>query len=375
MMHSFLPTEQTASLIFFNICLLLIMYMLMRKALKFPYVASIKNRFFTILLMFLFVLFSFWGPDWFHYQECYASLKLGGLTHIEDVYYWIAQNLSPNYLVFRLVIWGSGLILYLLTLKRMPISRDLSILLFSCIFLPYFSYTRVSLAMAMGFWGLSIMCNPHRSKILSYLLGIIFILGSFYFHKSSLFLIVILLFTILLLKFPKKTLWLLILFYPLFIYLTKGEISEFLMADMSSSNESFNSYMMGGQQYLSDEKKVHGVGANLSMLAEILPYFMLLFISLKTILKGSYRIPKTIYAFILALILIITGSSIFMFDMEANTDIVYIRFMRFAAIPSSIVLSYFYVNNISAKYTRLCYWLFILGIFYRISYVFYNNLL
>lgn len=345
----------------------------MRKALRFPNVASTKNRFFTILLMFVFVLFSFWGPDWFHYVEAYTSLRFGGYTHIEDVYYWIAQNLSPNYLVFRFVIWGSGLILYLLTLKRMPISRDLAILFFSFIFLPYFSYARVSLAMAMGFFGLSIMYNPYRSKLFSYLLGIIFILGSFYFHKSSLFLIVIILFTIVLIKFPKKTLWLLILFYPFALYLVKGEISDFLIADMASSNESFNSYMMAGQQSMSNEEKVHGAGTNLSMLAEIFPYFVLLFISLRTILKGSYRIPKTIYAFLLVLILIITGSSIFMFDMGANTDTIYIRFMRFAAIPSSVILSYFYANNISIKYTRLCYWLFILGIFYRITYVFYNN--
>lgn len=374
-MDSFLPTGQTAGLVFFNICLILLMYALMKKALKVPYATSIRNRKCTIVLMFVFVLFSFWGPDWFHYIDVYMILRFGGYTHLEDIYCWIAQNISPNYLMFRFIIWGSGLILYLLALRRLPISKDLSILLFSCLFLPYFSYARVSLAMAMGFFGLTIIYNPYRFKLFSFVLGIIFVLGSFYFHKSSLFLIIIILFTLVLIRFPKKTMWLLILLYPLFLYLAKGLISEFLVTDVEGSNEHFSSYMMAGQQNMMNEERVHGLGASLSMLAEVLPYFVLLFISLRTILKGSYQIPKIIYAFILVLILIITGSSMFMFDMGANTDTVYIRFMRFAIIPSSIILSYFYTNSISPKYTRFCYWLFVLGIFYRIFYMFYNNLL
>ena len=349
------------------------MYMLMKKALKIPYATSIRNRKCTIVLMFVFVLFSFWGPDWFHYIDVYMILRFGGDTHLEDIYCWIAQNISPNYLMFRFIIWGSGLILYLLALKRLPISKDLSILLFSCLFLPYFSYARVSLAMAMGFFGLTIIYNPYRFKLFSFVLGIIFVLGSFYFHKSSLFLIIIILFTLVLIRFPKKTMWLLILLYPLVLYLVKGLISEFLVTDVEGSNEHFSSYTMAGQHYMTKEERVHGLGAGLSMLAEVLPYFVLLFISLRTILRGSYQIPKIIYAFILVLILIITGSSMFMFDMGANTETIYIRFMRFAIIPSSIILSYFYSNNISPKYTRFCYWLFVFGIFYRISYVFYNN--
>ena len=112
-MYYFLPIEQTAGLVFCNICLIIFMYWLMNRALKPPFIVPVGNRNLTIILMFIFVLFSFWGADWFHYYRVFDELKIGGRTTIEEVYTWIAQNLSPNYLVFRFVIWGSSLCLLL----------------------------------------------------------------------------------------------------------------------------------------------------------------------------------------------------------------------------------------------------------------------
>lgn len=375
-MYSFLPTEQTASLVFLNICLLLIMYMLMKKALRPPYIVPAINRRFTIILMFTFVLFSFWGPDWFHYHEDYTLLKLGGRTHIEDIYYWIAQNLSFDYLSFRFAVWGSGLILYILTLKRLPISNDLIIFIFSCLLLPYFSYARVSLAMALGFYGLAVLYKPYRFKQLSYLLAIVAILGSFYFHKSALFLIIIIILTIIIIKIPRKAFWGLVILYPIIIYLMKDQVSEFVHYEMDSSNGSFNSYMQAGQQNMSNEEKIRGIGAAFSIFVEILPYITLCLISIRIIIFDEIlHIPKNIYAFIVVFVLLVACSSIFMFDMGVNTDTVYIRFIRFAAIPASIVLSFFIMNNVYPKYTRFCLFLFLIAISYKIIYVFYNNLL
>lgn len=375
-MDSLLPNEQTAGLVFFNIFLLLLMYMLMKEALIPPYIVSERNRKLTILLMFIFVLFSFWGPDWFHYKTTFDSLKLDGETHIEDIYYWIAKNVSSNYISFRFVVWGSGLMLYMLTLKRFAFSNDLMILVFACLFLPYFSYARVSLAMALGFYGLAVFYNPYRFKLPSYLLSLIAIIISFYFHKSALFLILIVILAIILVNMPRNVFWVLIILYPIAIYFMKGQISEFMTYEVDSSNENFNLYMQAGQSNMSNDKRNQGIGSFLSIFMEVIPYIILSIISLKAVLERIFTQDlKNIYAFIIVLILLVACSSIFMFDMGVNTNTVYIRFMRFAAIPASIVLPFFYINDISPKGIRLCLWLFLIGISYRMLYIYYNNLL
>ena len=150
-MYSVLPKEQTASLVFFNICLLLIMHMLMRKSLRQPYVVSASCRRLSVFLMFIFVLFSFWGSDWFHYKEIYECFLGEGGGHMEEVYFWIAQNLSIDYLSFRLIVWGGGLILFFFIIEGMPIKKDLALLIFSSIWIIWYSYARKTIPHIM-YW-------------------------------------------------------------------------------------------------------------------------------------------------------------------------------------------------------------------------------
>ena len=107
---SMLPIKQTPLLVFFNLLLLIAMFLLMRTALIKPYKVPLLHKKWSIFLMFVFVLFAFWGSDWFHYLEVYPSLLYDDQSHIEAVYSWIAQNLSFGYISFRFIIWGSSLI-------------------------------------------------------------------------------------------------------------------------------------------------------------------------------------------------------------------------------------------------------------------------
>lgn len=372
-MHSFLPTEQTAGLVFFNLCLLLLMYALMKKALRPPYIAPPTNRTLTVLLMFVFVLFSFWGLDWFGYQSSFEYLKNGYPGHMEEVYLWIVQNLSPNYIMFRFVVWGGSLCLLLHMFKRLSIPTNLAIFFFCSIYIIWFSYARVSAAMVLVYYGLTVLYKPYKSKFLSILIGTSAIGCAYFFHKSALFGIAAALLTILVNRFEKKTLIILLLCYPVLIYLAQSYLSDFLMADASAEDGALGQSMSSGQRYLQKDLSQKGIGSLIQNFLERFPHFLLAYISFYFIRSNYYLdAPTDIKAFIRLQFFIVLLASLFMFDLGANTQIVFSRFLRFAVIPSCIILTYFYSTRFKFKYTQIAYYLAFLGTLYALVYSMYN---
>lgn len=369
----FLPTEQTAGLVFFNLCLILLMYALMKNVLRPPYIVAPTNRSFTILLMFVFVLFSFWGRDWFGYLNEFEVLKYGGRTNIEEIYFWIAQNLCSTYIIFRLIIWGISLCVLLHMFKRLSIPTHLAIFFFCSIYIIWFSYARVTAAMVLVYYGLTVLYKPYKNKFLSILLGVSAIGCAFFFHKSALFGIVVALLTIFANRFEKKIFIVLLLCYPLLVYLAQSYLSDFLMVDIESEEGGFGANMAAGQRYLEKSIKGHGPGYLIQSFLEKFPHFLLAFVSLE-FMRSEYYLEASsdIKAFIRLQFFIVLLSSLFMFDLGANTDVIYTRFLRFAVIPSCIILTYFYSTHFKFKYTRIAYYLAFMGTIYAVVYSMYN---
>lgn len=372
-MYTFLPTEQTAGLVFFNLCLLLLMYALMRNSLKSPHIIVTSNKRVTVVLMFIFVLFSFWGADWFHYLEAFNTLKRGGQSNIEEIYFWIAQYLSPNYIVFRLLVWGTSLCLLLHTFKRLSIPTHLAIFFFSTIYIIWFSYARVTLAMVLIYYGLTVLYKSYKSKLNSIVLGITAIAGSFFFHKSALFGIAAAFLTLFVKKFDRKTILIILFCYPILLYLTQNFLHDFLIADMNGEEGGFGANMAVGQNYLNADSRESGWGSIIQRFFERFPHFLLAYISIQFIRsKFYYKAPKDIQAFIRLQFFIVLLSSLFMFDLGVNTSTVYSRFLRFAVIPSCIILTYFYSKRFNFKYTKIAFYIAFIGTIYAVTYSMYN---
>ena len=372
-MYSFLPAEQTAPLVFFNLCLLLLMYALMKRSLRPPHTVDHSIRRITILLMSVFILFSFWDMDWFGYQRSYEYLKGGFSGHMEDIYGWIAQNLTPNYIMFRLVVWGGSLCLLLHIFKRLSIPTNLAIFFFCSIYIIWFSYARVTLAMVIVYYGLTVLYKPYKSKLISILLGISAIACAYFFHKSAFFGIAAAILTILVNKFEKKTFIILLFCYPILVYLTQSYLSDFLMTDASAEDGSLGQSMASGQEYLQKELSKSGLGVMLQRFLERTPHFLLAYISFYFIRSRSYLdAPSDIKAFIRLQFFIVLLSSLFMFDLGANTNVLFSRFSRFAVIPSCIILTYFYSIRFKFKYTQIAYYIAFIGTIYAVVYSMYN---
>ena len=373
-MNDILPTEQSWYLVFFNLCLILMMFGLMKKALKTPNTVLISNRLLAVALMFIFVLFSFWGADWFHYLKYYPFLQNGFAGHMEDIYVWIVQNLTVDYLSFRFIVWGGGLILFLYLIKLLPIKTDLVLLIFSSIWIARFSYARASLAMVILYLGIILLLSKGKNLLYT-LVGLLIIASSAYFHKSTFFgiALVTIAFLSMLMK-PKYFISLFILSVPVIVYILKGFIGDFLLMD--AAEEGVMGDMAHGQVYLGAEEFNRGVGPLLARFLEFSPYYLVAFISLKLVYSNIknkiHQIPKEIMFLMRYVIIGVIVSSIFFFNLGfGDTSLIAGRFLRFFAIPSAIVLAYLIENKLFYSLSRKTFYIGFIGLLYAVTYSMY----
>ena len=74
--------DMSSGLVLINIIMLILNFIFARQELQNPYLISASRRHFVMFMCLVFVLFSFWGSDWFHYVVGYKSLLSGQTGHM-----------------------------------------------------------------------------------------------------------------------------------------------------------------------------------------------------------------------------------------------------------------------------------------------------
>jgi len=368
-----MPTLQTPFLVLISILIVILIYIVLRPVKRYP-LGNCNGRYVSAsLLCIAFCVFSFWDTDWFHYLNAFDDLKAGYSGHMEEVYVWIAQNLSPNYYSFRLVVWGIAFLLFLRTIQLLSVSKPLTLFFFGTIYIVWFSYARVSLSMALVLYGTAILYGNKKKSVGRCVLAVALIIISFFFHKTALFAILVFVIAAVSEKYPKVFVWLMLLAFPLALVLVKTQLSSFISMDFDGIDSDMSEYMSAGQGYMEKDLIKRGLGAFLQRTLEIVPYYGITFVCIKE-LKGNRLVPQNIQVFMLIQIITVLISSIFAFDLGINTTTIYIRFMRFAAIPTSIVMAYCYEHRLSYRLTKIFIMLASLGTSYTMLYSLYNSL-
>lgn len=362
--------HQTAWMIFFNILIVFCNYCVLKDTLKYPFKVSKAKYNIGWILCLLFCLFSFWGTDWFHYLETYVIIRAGYETNLENVYVWIIQNISPNYLFFRLIVWGSALYLLVKTVNNLSVSKELVLLLFGIIYIIWFAYARATLAMVLAFYGYSLIIkNKHNFQ--SVVLGTSILLSSYFFHKTAAFAIGVVALALFLKRYPRYAIWILLITFPVGVVCAKIGVTDFMMSDTGGDGD-MSSYMATGQRYMEKDLSTHGIGAILQSMFERMPYYLTAYLGFGIIRQKKIIIPNDIKAFIVLQILLVLISSIFAFDLGVNTSTIYGRFLRFAAIPTTIVMAYLYQSGYRHKYVKRTIQIAVCGTLYALLYSFYN---
>lgn len=383
-----------------NIIMLIVMWYTMRPAIYYEEgVVSQLRLYFTLLMWFAFNIFSFWGSDWFHLFVAYDSITKGESKIVENIYSEIAHNFAPNnYILFRVIVWGAAQLLLWDTFKRLSVSSHLILAIFVSIWMIWFSYGRVSLAMALAFWGLTIYHKSHSIPILPKIIGLLAIALSFYFHKSALFLIIVSLLTILTNKVNKMTIILSLIVFPFVVYILSNGFIDNIMLFMTDRAEDLDKYIEKAQHYMESDKEDNGVGPLIASLLEKIPYYLIIALGVfavfrdngnvafadyeETTDKETYKndedsstfVPEDITVFIRALFFIVFFSSIFLFSSSVNTQVIYNRFIKFSFIPATIILAYLFENPKYVHYAWKTYYIALFGTCYQMIYMLYCSI-
>lgn len=360
--------ERTFILVLSNLLAVGLLFFSLRPALKCRF--NQRNLVWIFPVLILFCLFSFWGPDWFHYMESYELLKgRADLFSQLEPFYRELIELTPNYLIFRLAIWGTAIVFTFIAFKLLNLDLGLASYFFVICSLIWFSYGRVSLAFAISLLGISILlCN--RRRLFSVPLGILLLLSSIYFHKSAVFIIGIAFMTVILQRFPQGIYKTMIFLFPLLAILVTVLLSSFMNFVVSDESDLIQTVEYG-QRYLSHNSTgLHfgSLGIIPSKILEWLPKYFVAYICLKLIKNDNGNMPKQMMFFCVMYFLIMYVSSFFIFDLGYSTSTIFSRFQRFAILPEVVVMTYFIESGTQMHLTKKAHFLFIASTFYTLLY-------
>lgn len=354
--------------ILIDIVIYITIYFLIKEALHHKMVPK-GNIILAGILIMLFCLYPAWGGDYFHYRDSFLSIKKNGYTNMEIPYQYIIKDIVDTYFQFRLIVWGSALLLLYYTQKLLPVPIVLYFVIFCLMFLPRFSYARVSLAMSMIYLGLAVLV--YKKSLINILIGFVIIGVSYFFHKSALFGISVSIISFLTANIlNKRAVIIFALLYPVLMYIVPIALSEFMLMDFSDEVV----YIGKGQMYLeNDFTENYGLGKNLEegLLRATLYGVLILYAVLHIKSKYEY-LPRAIKVFGTSAFLAIFTASVFAFDWGMNTYTVYNRFMYFAMIPSTVLLAYCLSNKVCFKFAKFVVFLGAISAFYALIYRFYG---
>lgn len=366
--------ERTGFLVFVNILMMFYAYWLFVPAIKQPFSTSITRRRVGYMVILLFCVFAFWGNDWFHVAISYQYLRQGEYSHLEDLYVYLIQNVCPEYLSFRFLVWGSALVLYGLSIKFLRIKKDIAWLCFVAVGLLWFSYARASLAMAMMYLGF-VLYNSQDSSFRKKLIAIVLLAGSYYCHKSALFGIILILIVSHSKRIDAKKLLLLGICLPILYYVLGQFLDHYMLLQGDSDSDAWSASVVSAQSYLNRELSEVGLGLLLQQILERSTYILTAYIGIKVVSDENVKntLPNNISALITLLIYMVVIAFMFQFDLGFNTSLIADRFFRFSFIPTSLLLTFYLTNGIYPKLTKTTFYLGLFATFYELFYCLYMH--
>lgn len=318
-----------------------------------------RGRTIALFMCILIIALTWWvDTDYYEYIRLSNSGNVGwefsdSLT-LEKGHQAILSLIDGDWFLFRVICWGGALTLFSLLAKRFKINVQQALFCLFIIWIHTFSYARVSLAMAVYFFGLSFLCKSAKPKLLSVILGICILLTSFYFHRSALLLIAITP-VILIPLINKQMSFAFVLSSLIFIalcviagigllYQTSGldEITTEKLKTYSERN-------MGGMSIFTT------VITYLNFSAKYAPAIAITYILVKL---RQTALPLFVRQFYVVMIVIIALAIAFYFSGEAQYTLFY-RTLNFIMIPTSILLAYLHYNGYMSK--RVFFYSIILG--------------
>lgn len=327
---------------FFNFIIMNIIFILVSRN-KYDLLEK-KSLWFVILF---FCLYAFWDTDYFSF----AAIFYEGLENFRDpIYYYISKISFGSYIIFRLWIWGVAILLLRDIARRFGLNQNNFCYIFAVFFLLTFSYARVSLGMALYFWGLSFLLIKDKR----WFGRIIRIFASFVLaylsHRSML--VVILLTPWAFVKLTKRKVMLFAILSP-FVVIGVQAILGNIIAGKLLSGESEFAQSASDYAQSAIEISFNWKWRLITILRYWSFYIALGYILYVLYFKNKYEYCSSAVQSLLTLTLFIVIIAATILVVAGNRMLglwlVGYRYLYMAGIPLCIIISYLYQNRVFSE--------------------------
>lgn len=204
-----------------------------------------KRPVFIWISIILYCLFAFWDTDYFTFRNSfYTSLE----DFRDPLYYYISFVSFNSYTFFRLIIWGTALLLFYKAFKQFKVHTNTILFIFVVSYLLLFSQVRASLGLSMYFYGLTLILNNKKKNTLKYFYGIMLICCSYLGHRSMILPIVLTPFIFI--KYNRKRVLIIVLagfaagnfVSALLASVASGGIDAYVMSGLSGASDALETY-------------------------------------------------------------------------------------------------------------------------------------
>lgn len=200
--------------------------------------------------------------------------------------------------------------------------------------------------------------------------------SSFYFHKSAVIAIALLLTALFSVQFKgfKYILIPLVFIIPYAIQYGNAWLSDFIMLSPLEES-SINIY--AAQSYFNGQMEIGDTGPGM-IVQNVLSrtqYYLVLLIYFWVIFKGYFKtLPKYIKFFANFAAFTIIVANVTQFAFEITAQVLYYRILFYSMIPAAVFLAYCSLNNYSRRLCKITFYIAIIGTLYTFVYSLYNTL-
>lgn len=305
-----------------------------------------RPQYLLILLVIIHLLFAFEGGDYYGYHESVA--KNYWVVEQEQIYPILSKILGNDYLLFRLVVWGGALGLFMLTVKRLGFEVSKAVYLLYVMYFTLFDYARATLGMALFFYGMSFWCLPiKKHKIMStIIIGPAIMCCSTLFHHSMV--IACAISWIVFIPMNKKILATLIVLFIMSTPILMSLYERLIMMALSSTSSTASKII----EYANQNTEFTENTSTFELIRQLVEYATiitpLILISYKFFdKKNTSRLHIAMQRYFkIALGFVLVAFSML---MVSNTFILFYRFLYISFIPVLLLFFYSRKNGIINK--------------------------
>ena len=342
--------------VYCTVLYLILLFISKQKINRFCLIQKHKSNFFILPLLFVFALTYCVGTDFYAYMGVVKNYDFtpGAYNYGEKIYGYLIYILDKNYFLFRVVVWGSALLLFKKASKLLKINAQCSLAILSILFILIFSYARASLGMAVFIYGVARFLKSRNLFCKTF--SFVIVCCSCFFHSSMLALIILFVVSIFV-PLNKKVLVIYGLLAIVFA-LTINQFMDYLITgSFIGADEIINKKLVGYSEKESIGVNFFGIIQNiLSYGTFYIPFIIITFKLYKKNLLKKISVNIIFLAKLMLLIMILTTSLLF---LNISSSVFFYRFLYMSMLPMTLIISYLIEHNLFSRREKR--WIFCYG--------------